>query len=80
MFHRISFSWLLSELSPVSIAKVNGSPSAGAAVMALTARTIASDTCAVMASWGRQAEEKSPGDGRGLGSSYRSTHSTRAGD
>jgi hypothetical protein len=73
--------WQLSELSPVSIANRSGSPVTGADRTAFTARTIASPTCAVSISCGRYAEAKSPGTWPvAFGSSYRSVHSTRAGD
>ena len=81
MFQRISLCWQLSELSPVSIANSSGSPVTGARVIALTALTMASATWAESISWGRYAEAKIPGTWPvSFGSSYRSVHSTRAGD
>ncbi len=81
MFQRASLYWELSELSPVSRANSSGSPVTGPTLTALIARTMASATCAVSISWGRYADAKSPGTGPvALGSSYRSVHSTRAGD
>ena len=53
MFQRISLSWQLSVLSPVSIANCSGSPVTGPLLTALTARTIASPICAESISWGR---------------------------
>ena len=53
MFQRISLYWVLSELSPVWIAKASFLPVTGPAAIALISRTMASATWPLRTSCGR---------------------------
>ncbi|MGZ6515758.1 MAG: hypothetical protein ACXVD8_12680 [Actinomycetota bacterium] len=79
MNHRVSFSCLLSMLSPVHIVNATRAPVAGPTAIALSRRTIASSTCSVIVSCARCAAWNGALEQLDV-SLYRSRNSTRAGD
>src|SRR2546423_15065824 len=77
---RSSFHWVLSTLSPVVIAKSSARPVTGPPARPLIDRTIASATCAVSISHGRDADENGTVDAAArLGPLHRPRNSPLAG-